>query len=471
MLAYFLLPTPPPKLSIDFFPPRPIFTFFLALFMIAPTYRTSILSFGSFYVFFAILHKRLLIDFSYSVWISLFATITALCFICYLFYHIAKVYEQLPRLLRKYPQIYLHSVIWLILISGFFLLGPNLIPHSGPTIFLWLLLTVLPYITWRLGYLLMSGKRTSAKKSRFQDHLFYLGPLYGGALPLPIGKGYDYLLSNASKSDVSQAKSQLAGIRLLILAKVWWLTQILLLAVIYGEFQSWIPNIFHSFHLDLPKISVIMGSPALSGFSRLDGWFSVLIALVNETLGLSIFGHGLVGALRLFGFYAFRNTYKPLLSQTILEFWNRYYYYFKELLVEFFFYPTYLAYFKDHPRLRLFAATMAAAFLGNVYYHVFRVKYLVTLTSMDIQGAFSYVAPRAFYSFLLALGIYVSFLRQKKKQGQIFETGRWWARLYTLRRISLVILFIAIIRIWVEGDAQLNFIQRTNFFLWLIGFK
>jgi hypothetical protein len=42
-------------------------------------------------------------------------------------------------------------------------------------------------------------------------------------------------------------------------------------------------------------------------------------------------GHMIIGTLRLFGFNVFRNTYKPLLSESILEFWNRYYYYFKEL--------------------------------------------------------------------------------------------------------------------------------------------
>ena len=44
----------------------------------------------------------------------------------------------------------------------------------------------------------------------------------------------------------------------------------------------------------------------------------------------------IVGYLRLCGFNVFRNTYKPLLAETMVEFWNRYYYYFKELLVNFF---------------------------------------------------------------------------------------------------------------------------------------
>jgi hypothetical protein len=439
--------------------------------MIAPKYRTSILSIGTLYVLYARLSKWLLFDFSYNIWLALFATIVFFCIIFYLCYRAAKIFERLPRLFRRYPQIHLHTVIWLAVIAGVYYFGSSFTtPNSDFAIFPLLVLVSLPYVAWRIGFLFISGKRGSAKTSRFRDHLFYLWPIYGGSYVLPFGKGYDYLFPNASRDEESRAKSQLAGIRLLILAKIWWMTQILLRAFVYGEFQSWIPNIFHSIHLELPRASVLISSFAQPGSSRLNGWISVVVALVNETLTVAIVGHGLIGCLRLFGFYVFRNTYKPLLSQTILEFWNRYYYYYKELLVEFFFYPTYLAYFKNRPRLRIFAATMAAAFLGNIYFHVFQIRYILTLTSMDFQGAFSYVAPRAFYSFLLALGIYVSFLREKKRQGKTWETGTWLTGIHALKRISLVILYIAIIRIWVEGDAHIGFTQRMNFFLWLVGF-
>ena len=39
--------------------------------------------------------------------------------------------------------------------------------------------------------------------------------------------------------------------------------------------------------------------------------------------------------------------------EPVVEFWNRFYYYFKELLVEFFFYPVYARYFRNHQRRRL----------------------------------------------------------------------------------------------------------------------
>ena len=91
---------------------------------------------------------------------------------------------------------------------------------------------------------------------------------------------------------------------------------------------------------------------------------------ISDVLKLAARGHEIVGVLRLFGFNVFRNTYKPLLAPSLVEFWNRYYYYFKELLVDFFFFPTYVRRFRTSPRLRMLAATLAAAGFGNLYYHL-----------------------------------------------------------------------------------------------------
>ena len=107
------------------------------------------------------------------------------------------------------------------------------------------------------------------------------------------------------------------------------------------------------------------------------GWAAIYCDLFRRVLSLCVSGHVIVGYLRLCGFNVFRNTYKPLLAETIVEFWNRYYYYFKELLVNFFFFPTFTRYFKRNPRLRMFAAVFAAAFVGNMYYHVIEDESLV----------------------------------------------------------------------------------------------
>jgi D-alanyl-lipoteichoic acid acyltransferase DltB (MBOAT superfamily) len=168
----------------------------------------------------------------------------------------------------------------------------------------------------------------------------------------------------------------------------------------------------------------------------------------------------IVGYLRLCGFNVFRNTYKPLLAETIVEFWNRYYYYFKELLVNFFFFPTFVRYFKRNPRLRLLAAVFAAAFLGNLYFHVIGDK---ALARGDWQEVAENVIPRANYCFLLAFGIYISMQREQHRPRPL--TTRPWPR----RALAIlgVWTFFAFIRVFLHGDYTIQ--NRLEFVLGLFG--
>src|SRR5262249_32592399 len=153
------------------------------------------------------------------------------------------------------------------------------------------------------------------------------------------------------------------------------------------------------------------------------------------------------GCLRLFGFNLFRNTYKPFLATSLVTFWNRYFFYFKELLVEFFFYPIYLSFFKERPKLRIFAATMAAACIGNWYHHALE-RTVWTLNHMaSLRGA-----PRLdsylFYAFLLGIGVFVSMLREQRRRGRaVVSRSPAMARLVALRKMAGVWLFFALIRI------------------------
>ena len=54
-------------------------------------------------------------------------------------------------------------------------------------------------------------------------------------------------------------------------------------------------------------------------------WASIYGELFEQVLRLAVKGHLIIGMLRLYGFNAFRNTYKPLLAESIVEFWNRYF--------------------------------------------------------------------------------------------------------------------------------------------------
>lgn len=186
---------------------------------------------------------------------------------------------------------------------------------------------------------------------------------------------------------------------------------------------------------------------------------------MRRVLSLAANGHRIIGILRLFGFNVFRNTYKPLLAESVLEFWNRYYYYFKELLVAFFFMPTFTglgARLRRWPQLRLFAAVFAAAFVGNMYYHLLKLE--TVLLPGGVLDAIYGLRSRFFYCLLLAIGLYVSMARQQKRGGQPQSAER----VARIRRIFGVWTFFGLISIWnVKSSA--SFSTRVEFFLGLVG--
>jgi hypothetical protein len=209
--------------------------------------------------------------------------------------------------------------------------------------------------------------------------------------------------------------------------------------------------------LDLPTVDVLLVAPP-GAHESWAGWVAIYCDLVLRVLKLAAYGHVVVGCLRLAGFNVFRNTYKPLLAETVIEFWNRYYYYFKELLVHFFFFPTFARHFKRKPRLRLLAAVLASAFLGNLYYHAIQNAALVR---GDWEEMGRMLAPRANYCFLLALGIYVSMRREQRRPAN--RGPRRWPR----RALAIfgVWTFFAFINVFHDGDPTLR--ARFDFLLGL----
>jgi hypothetical protein len=211
----------------------------------------------------------------------------------------------------------------------------------------------------------------------------------------------------------------------------------------------------------LPRLGELVNGSQEEG--AVLAWASLYLQLIWATLELAVYGHLIVGCLRLVGFNVFRNTYKPLLSESIVDFWNRYYYYFKELLVEFFFYPTYLRIRWADPWMRLFLAVFAAAFAGNMYYHVLTKPDLVL--SLDLQRLWAQWGPRSVYCLLLALGIWISMMRQ-----QISRAAPGKATFFIrLRRITGVVTFYAIIQIWNIRAQGAGVGDRLEFFFSLFG--
>ncbi len=381
--------------------------------------------------------------------------LSGLLYLCFL---TASSFHRMPAVFSDRPQLWLHVAVWGVLAAFWLFPGTA---DSLPAMVFKLVAVSLPFVVWRCGYLLQAGKRGSPRDSRFVDHLFYLWPVWGGS-NVPQGKGFDYLAQQEAGSDEAFARSRLAGVKLLVLAWLWKACERLLAAGCYGEPDGVFTPLLGGGHLGIPAAAAMMDPAAELALPL--AWIGLYVELVRITLWLAGWGHVFVAALRLFGFNVFRNTYKPLLAETLLDFWNRFYYYFKELLVELFFFPVYLRWFKTRPRLRMFAAIYAAAFAGNVYYHVLSDP---ALLAGDWPRLFRMLESYTLYCFLLAFGVSASMVRQQQKRRAAAgaETSSRWAR---WRRIAGVWTFYSLIHIW-DGHVDASLADRFHFFLSLFG--
>ncbi len=156
----------------------------------------------------------------------------------------------------------------------------------------------------------------------------------------------------------------------------------------------------------------------------------------------------------------FHNTRSPLTSKTIAEFWNRYYYYFKELMVDFFFYPTFLRCFKKNQKLRIAAATFMAAGVGNVLFHFIRDSHFAMAVGLPrgIMGFGCY----AFYCLILSIGIIGSQLRTRKSNPH----SGWLRRdLSPMLAVTAFFLLLHIFDTTAPGEfmVRMHFLQHLFF--------
>ena len=378
------------------------------------------------------------------------ALLFAFVWLCYL---AARRYGSLPAPVRRHPQLCLHAVLW-VLVGVLWIAPPAEHPLLTPLAGCALVLSVL---LWRLGYMMMTAQRGRMLGTHFPSHLLYIHPLwYGGATPY--GKGYDYLSANEAKDEQALARSQLAGVKLLLLAALWIVAKGALDGLAFGEMNGY-RRALGGLSLALPRMGGMLVHPDAHSIGL--RWLALYLELFRSVLDRAAYGHLAIAYLRLFGFHVFRNTYKPLLAESLLEFWGRYYYYFKELLVNFFFYPTFARYFKRQPRVRIIAAVFMAAGIGNLYYHC--IKMNVAIVGGDFERVWATMQSRAFYCLLLAIGISVSMLREQRRTraARVRGPGK------RLLAIFGVWTFFSIINIWSHGVHP--FAGRVKFLLGLFG--
>ena len=109
---------------------------------------------------------------------------------------------------------------------------------------------------------------------------------------------------------------QLAGLKLLALAWIWKAAKRLLRAGLNGRPDPGLSGLLGGWHLNVPTLAQAIAAGGKGELFAGGLWVCLAIELIMMTLGWAILGHFAIGALRLFGFRAFRNTYKPPPSPT-----------------------------------------------------------------------------------------------------------------------------------------------------------
>jgi hypothetical protein len=316
-----------------------------------------------------------------------------------------------------------------------------------PRVVLWsFLMTILPYL-WFLAYALADS--AALPRVPFWQRLGAFHPFWGASLT-PLGKGISYLSRFEAKTPEELAVTQLKGLKL----ACWTL----LLAVCAMSFNRFVHG-----YLALQDFDHVFSSYAAGArYPRYLCWASLVASFLEGTLNMTVWGGAIIALARLAGFRLLRNTYKPLAATTLAEFWNRYYFYYKELLVDHFFYPVFLRFFRKHRNLRMFFATFMAACVGNILFHFIRELHFVA--ELGWKKAVLGEAPHAFYTFLLAIGVGISQMRPRKSE----QSPSWLVR-RVLPFIG-VALFFCILHVFdAPQDRSHSIWQRVHFLSYLLG--
>ncbi len=333
-------------------------------------------------------------------------------------------------------------VVFLALVVVAAMLTPGTVVHSG----LWGVLGVWVSSFWFLSYAL-ADQKTGDPTANVQ-RLGLMRPFWSGSAA-PIGKGFGYLSKFEAKDEAELAVTRLKALKLVVWAAI--LNAVYQVAALLVHDAGTIPTLHQA----------ILAQAAGEGASLGVRWTSLLSNYFLDLLIISVWGHVIVAVVRMVGYRIPRNTYNPLASRSLAEFWNRYFFYFKEMLVDFFFYPAFQRFFKKQPKLRIAFATLCAAGIGNFLYHFMRETWVFAWTpALETLPKF-YSA--VFYSLALAIGLICSQLRGHKPKP---EDGFF---AYHVRPRLGVILFFCMLKIFDDISGEGTFGERFAFFVSLFG--
>lgn len=389
---------------------------------------------------------------SYRTWVLTLSTLTitlyrvewvgwhglaAFCFFSLLAMYFVRRFRE--SLVARHPVVCL-----LVLFAIIVMLACSGVLRGTAEARIWTFIAVFGAYFWFLCYALVDQRRKTAWSPVLQLGVFH--PFWGSS-STPFGKGAEYLRNVEAKNPRDLAITQLKGLKLLMWVHVLFLLRYLL-------------NFFAQTIFSLPYLeTAIQQHTAGLSYPWYVCWVSVIYSFFDDMLGTTIWGGPIVASARLAGYRLLRNTCRPLASTTLVDFWNRYYFYYKELLVEMFFFPTFVRCFKTFKRLRLFFATIMAATVGNFIFHFVRD---ISLTQhYGFTNQLEYFQGQAVYYVVLGVGIGLSQMRIHRER-----TRRGWLRRQVLPSIN-VLGFYCFLQIFTVGSFTL--MDRFSFLCRLFG--
>lgn len=318
--------------------------------------------------------------------------------------------------------------------------------HGLPRVVLWSVVVVLTPYVWFLPFAVMDqrGKESSDPLLQMAVLRPFWSPTY-----LPFGKGTALLRKTLSKTPRDMAVTQIKAVKLLAWANA--LAQVgLLLTWVCGDYLG-VPAMQDAMD------AFLRGQP----FGIAIGWSSIFLEVARYSLKIALWAGLFIGVARLAGYRLPRGSWRPLESRTLMDYFNRFHYYFKELLVDLFFMPTFFSVFRKHPRLRMFFATFMAAGVGNAVWHfLYNIR---VVAEQGLLGAIESYTSYAFYSVVLATGISLS---QVRANMGIRPPSSGWGRVYSF---LFVWSFVSCLHVFGDESRNHTLAERARFLFSLFG--
>jgi len=267
------------------------------------------------------------------------------------------------------------------------------------------------------------------KKLKDKSWLYWFGPSL--IFNFPFGKSNAFLEQRVAKNDYEFAVTQIKALKLLVWLYLIKTALIILLNPILG-LSSEPSNFLYVSNISDHFRNFKNNTPSPTGTV----WLSLFITYFYDLLLWAIKFNVPVVALRLLGFYVPRGMYKPLYAKSIPDYFGRRYYYYKELIFDFFVFPLILRFRRIQSRqVRTFLAVSIGVGFGTIITHA-----MASIADMHSISAWEYfVRNTPFFlrciGFGLLLGIY-QFGNPLPVDGYKYERLR-----HVLNVLIIIILF------------------------------